>query len=208
MKTPKTDLSKAHKAYYTANGAPQLHHFDRYPYLRISGQSSPEDERFLSAIPAIYSLAYGIKFLCKAEDQDFVVPKMECQWYVAGGPEKQSLFPETPRHEWCWTILIRLPDFAERRHFETSMQNVLRKKEVPVYAHPVEMEWLNEGLCAQILHLGSYEAEAPTLQVLHQFVHDQGYRLSGYHKEIYLNDPRKTAEEKLRTIIRYPVSPK
>jgi hypothetical protein len=149
-------------------------------------------------------VAYGIKFLFKAQDLDFTVPKMEAFWFVEGGAEMQKEFANTPRKQWCWKIMIRMPDFVDSDHFDRAVENAKHKKPEKEF-DKVKFELINEGGCAQILHLGSYEAEAPTIEKIHRFITDNGCEISGYHKEIYLSDPRRTAEEKLKTIIRYSV---
>ncbi|WP_421872731.1 GyrI-like domain-containing protein [Marinoscillum sp.] len=206
MEMLKIDLSKSDSTYYKAAKSPEIVQLGEYNYLTISGQSSPESPLFLNAIEAIYSVAYGIKFLCKAEDNDFVVPKMECYWFVQGGPENQKRFADTPRDEWMWQIAIRLPDFVEENHFVRSQHQAREKKKELTAIESVKLQKITEGLCAQVLHLGSYEEEEPTIQKLHAYITNQNLVISGYHKEIYLSDPRRVAPEKLRTIIRYQVS--
>ena len=205
MELRKTDLAKSDPTYYKSTKQPQLVELDTYYYLTMKGQSAPEDQLFLEAIEAIYSVAYGIKFLCKAEDNDFVVPKMECFWYVAGGAENQKDFASTPRNEWMWQINIRMPDFVEQNHFYRAIHQAREKKSKLNNFDSVKFQLINEGLCAQALHLGSYEEEGPTIEKLHEFIGNEGLVISGYHKEIYLSDPRRVAPEKLKTIIRYQV---
>ena len=208
MELLKTDLTKSDPSYYKAGKNPQLIELGEYYYLTIKGQSSPEDTLFLNALQTIYPVAYGIKFLCKAEDNDFTVPKMECYWYVNGGQEVQKLFMQTPRDEWMWQIKIRMPDFVEHDHFFRAVHNARQKKPDQTNFDDVKFELVREGLCAQILHIGSYEDEAANIDLLHQFIEEQNCQIAGFHKEIYLSDPRRTAPEKLKTIIRYQISPK
>ncbi len=203
MVIEKLDLAKADKNYYTASKSAEVRDLDSYYYLTISGQSSPEDKLFLDAIGKLYSVAYAIKFLLKAEDLDFTVPKMEAFWFIEGGEENQHNFDKTPRDEWMWKIIIRMPDFVEESHFFRAVEGVKQKKgDSP---DGVKYELINEGKCAQILHLGSYDDEAPTIQKLHDFIFSNGYKIADYHHEIYLSDPRRTAPEKLKTIIRYAI---
>ncbi len=196
----KLDLTKADKTYYTAKNTPQIIEVTPYDYLTISGVSAPEDDIFLKAIEAIYAVAYGVKFTYKEEGKDFVVPKMEGQWWVEG----ELPFDQTPRNEWHWKIAIPMPEFVSSKVVEKAIQHAIEKKGAAQISE-VEFAPLNEGKAVQILHLGSYEEEASTLATLFKFVEDQGLEINGYHHEIYLSDPRKTAPEKLRTILRYPV---
>ena len=196
----KLDLSKSHKEYYTASQTTTIHEFGAIDYLSISGVSSPDAPLFVKSIEAIYPIAYTIKKYCKAEGNDFVVPKMECFWWV----ESELPFEQVPREEWYWKILIRMPQFVNTAHVEEAVQEVIEKKNPPL-ANEVTHEVISEGKCAQILHLGSYENEKTTIDTLHQFIADSGFSINGHHREVYLNDPRRTAPEKLRTIIRYAI---
>lgn len=208
MELLKTDLTISDPTYYKVGANPQVVELGDYYYLTIGGQSSPVNPLFLSAIEAIYSVAYGIKFISKAEDNDFVVPKMECYWYVNGGREVQHLFQKTPRNEWMWRIVIRMPDFITHDHFFRAVHNARIKKTELSNFDELKFELIQEGLCAQVLHIGSYDNEGPTIEKLHGFIASQNYQISGYHKEIYLSDPRRVAPEKLKTIIRYQISAK
>ncbi len=196
----KIDLTKTDKTYYTAKNEPQIVDVTPYRYLMINGVSAPEDPRFLKAIEALYAVAYGVKFLYKSMDKDFVVPKMEGQWWVEG----ELPFDQTPREEWHWNIVIPMPDFVRDEHVEEAIQSAVDKKDLPQISE-VEFRALNEGRSVQILHLGSYEEEGPTLEKLFAFVESNGLEINGYHHEIYISDPRKTQVEKLKTILRYPV---
>ncbi|MEQ8472121.1 MAG: GyrI-like domain-containing protein [Marinoscillum sp.] len=207
MEMLKTDLTKTDRTYYSAKKSAEIVELDSYGYLTIRGQSSPEDSRFLSAIETIYTVAYDIKFLCKAEDNDFTVPKMECHWYVSGGLSAQHQFTETPRNLWLWQIKIRMPDMVESDHFFKAIHQS-REKKPDLNFDIVKFEYLKEGVCAQILHLGSYEEEMPSINKIHELLDLEGYEITGYHKEIYLNDPRRVAPEKLKTILRYQIEKK
>lgn len=200
----KINLLKLDPNYYTAKKEPQLRDLDVYYYLTIAGKSSPESESFLQGIEDLYAVAYAIKFRCKAEDMDFVVPKMEGFWWVDGGLEEQHKFMETPKEEWNWKIVIRMPDFVEGDHFYRALQQ-LKVKQPTKDAGNVKFELINEGKCVQSLHLGSYEEETPTIMSMLEFMKENNLKVAGYHHEIYLSDPRKTEESKLKTILRYAV---
>ncbi|MCO6359723.1 GyrI-like domain-containing protein [Roseivirga pacifica] len=196
----KLDLAKAYPEYYKATQKPQLVNFEPYHYLTCQGQCAPEDAYFLGVIEAMYPLAYGIKFLCKTQELDFVVPKMEAFWWVEG----DLPYDETPREEWHWKILFRMPDFVCKSEFE---QVVAKLKSEGKWnsQFDIAFEEIHEGLSAQILHIGSYEEEEASLNTLHQFIQREGFEIAGKHHEIYLNDPRKTETGKLKTILRYAV---
>ena len=201
----KLDLTKSDPNYYRAYQQPTIVDLDPYYYLSFQGQCSPEDPYFMGAIEHLYAVAYAVKFLTKSEDNDFVVPKMEGQWWIAGGAEAQAQFESTPKEEWYWRIMIRMPDFVEAEHFFRALQSVKKKKPELVHIDQVKFELINEGTVAQGLHIGSYDHEKPTVDKLHSFIGSEGMKINGIHHEIYLSDPRKTAPEKLKTIIRYPI---
>lgn len=206
MELMKINLQKTNRNYYTAKKTPEKIHLDTCQYLTVSGQSAPEDESFHLGIESIYSVAYSIKFLNKGEDNDFVVPKMEAYWYVDGGPEVQHLFSQTPRKQWMWKIAIRMPDIVGKSHYAQALKSLWSKKGED--KSNVKFEAMEKGIFAQILHVGSYEAETEPIKKLHDFITSIGHEISGYHQEIYLNDPRRTAEENLKTILRYRIRPK
>lgn len=201
----KLDLQKADKNYYKVGSEPEIRDLDSYYYLSREGSGKPESDDFNRAIEQMYAVAYKMKFLCKAADMDFVVPKMEAFWWIAGGLEKQYLFPQTPQEEWFWKIVIRLPDFVEADHFYRAVQTVKAKSPELLGNDEVKYELINEGKCAQVLHLGSYDQEEPTIMKMMKHIEESGLKVNNYHHEIYLSDPRKTLEEKLRTILRYGV---
>lgn len=201
----KLDLTKADPLYYKAKVTPDLIHLGDYYYLTIAGQSAPEDPQFLQAIEAIYAVAYGIKFINKAEDNDFVVPKMECNWWIAGGLEQQHLFTQTPRSEWHWKISIRMPDMVASDHFFRAVHLAKTKKAHVKGLEDVKFESFREGLCVQILHKGSWEDEQPSIGQLMDYVKANQLEITSYHKEIYLTDPKRVTPEKLKTILRYQV---
>lgn len=206
--TEKLDLKKLDKVYYTAKTTPEIIDLDSYFYVTIQGQSSPDDPRFIQAIEALYATVYGIKFLAKAEDNDFVVPKMEGQWWIEQEVKKMDDFLKVPKSEWHWKIMVRMPDFIEGDHFHRSIESIKIRKPELSNIDQVHFELINEGTCAQILHTGSYDAEAPTLEKLHAFIEQEEMKISGHHHEIYLKDPMKNEQEKLKTIIRYPITKK
>lgn len=202
MVAEKLDLAVSDKPYYRATLEAEVEDFGSYPYLTISGQCAPEDEAFNSSIEKIYKVAYAIKFLQKADDLDFKVPKMECEWYIKG--EDQSKFISTPREEWCWRIMIRMPISVSEAVYQEGMRAAKEKKK-GVDPSEVKYEIVEQGKSVHCLHVGSYDAEEATISKIRDLMEREDLVYNGFHKEIYLSDPRKTAEEKLRTIIRYPV---
>lgn len=196
----KLNLTKEYPAYYQVGLDPVTITLDAINYLTISGQSAPEDQKFIGAIEAIYPIAYGIKGYYKAQEKDFVVPKMECIWWVADGND----FEKTPKGEWFWKIIIRMPEFVDIKTFNETKEAALAKKKLE-RLNDVNFEEINEGKCIQVLHLGSYDEEAASIGKIFNLMAKNNLQINGYHHEIYISDPTKTAVENLKTIIRYPV---
>ncbi len=196
----KLDLVKEYKAYYKAGTKPEIVEFGAANYLTIDGKGEPAGELFTSKVEALYPLAYGIKKICKDKGNDFGVPKLEGLWWVDSN--KHAL--EVPRNEWCWKLLIRMPDFVSREMM-VSIQPEVSKKKKNDLIHEISFEEITEGKCVQIMHIGPYSTEPGTINKLLNFVKNNGLTVNGLHHEIYISDPRKTMPEKMKTLIRYPV---
>ena len=126
---------------------------------------------------------------------------LEGLWWVEGADSADYL--TVPQSQWCWRLLIGQPDFVTLSDLESAKSEIFKKKGQDVSA--VQLEHFDEGLCVQILYIGPYAEEHPTIAQMHTWAKDQGFKLQGLHHEIYLGDPRKTAPEKLKTILRQPV---
>ena len=196
----KTDLVKQDKEYYSAKKKPEIREFVELNFLTISGKGEPAGIEFTKAVEALYPLAYGIKNIYKKQDMDFAVPKLEGLWWV--NSEKNAL--EVPRSEWHWKLLIRMPDFVTAENFEQAKINVIKKKGIEKIKE-IHFEKITEGKCVQIMHIGPYSSEPETINQLKEFMKKNGLVENGLHHEIYLSDPRKTAPEKMKTILRQPV---
>jgi len=158
-------------------------------------------EAYPDAIGALYGAAYSIKFAMKAENKtpDFSVMPLEGLWWA----DDIDDFIKRRRDRWKWTLMIAMPDFVTKTDVETAKIAAAKKKDIPAIGE-VRFERFQEGPCTQIMYLGSYVEEGPTILALHKFIANHGKRLSGLHHEIYLSDPRRTAPEKLKTVIRQP----
>ncbi|MDN5201894.1 GyrI-like domain-containing protein [Fulvivirgaceae bacterium BMA10] len=197
----KIDLTRSFPEYYKGSTQPILINLDPLYYLSISDQSSPESEKFTGAIEAIYPMAFGIKRASKEHGRDFVVPKMEAQWWV----ESDIPFNEVPKEEWHWKILIPMPNFVDIKIYLTAKQKVLEQTGNQ-RVQDITFEQLDESKVVQAMHIGSYDAEEATIKKLLGFMDQNQLKMNGYHHEIYISDPRRTAADKLKTIIRYPVT--
>ncbi|MEP1779930.1 GyrI-like domain-containing protein, partial [Reichenbachiella sp.] len=110
----------------------------------------------------------------------------------------------TPQNEWHWQLMIRMPEFVTNDHVDQAVEEVIKKKNL-ILANEVQLKPINEGRSVQVLHIGSYYQEEPSINKILDYMKLNGLEMNGYHHEIYISDPTKTAEEKLKTIIRYAV---
>jgi len=196
----KLNLIEAYPEYYKAKPSPELVEFEPYQYITIQGNSEPNAPVFLAAINDLYKLVYSIKFYHKNEGMDFKIPKMEAFWWVEG----ELSFEETPQEEWFWKIMFRMPDFVGEGEFNMAVDKLIQERKLDS-DHQLKFESIHEGKSVQALHIGSYYDERGTLEKMFVFMKENGLEVNGQHHEIYISDPRKTAEEKLKTILRYAV---
>jgi len=192
----------AEKVLYSARREPEIVQVPETWCLTLSGAGAPESPAFQQAVEALYALAYTLKFQLKAEGRDFKVPPLEGLWWV----ERPEAWAGTSREEWQWQLLIRMPDWVTEQHFAAARIQAAAKKKNPRILD-VRFERFAEGTAAQVLHVGPFVEEGPAITRLHAFIAAQGYRPRGRHHEVYLSDFRRTAPEKLKTILRQPVEP-
>lgn len=196
------DLKQSLKSLYTAPSEPQLVDVPPRQYLMIDGKGDPNtSEAFMAAVPALYTLAYGLRAALKAtEGVAYKVMPMEGLWWLPEGDD----FDDSDRTNWFWTLMISLPDGVDAALFEQARDAAKRKKrDLPLDG--VRIETLHEGLSAQIMHTGPFADEPETLAKLDAFITAQGLAYRGKHHEIYLSDFQRTAPAKLKTILRHPV---
>jgi hypothetical protein len=169
-------------------------------YLMVDGKGNPnEPGPFQDAIQALFSLSYGAKFMLKKAGTEFRVSPLEALWGSAAG------FDPNKKSDWLWTAMITQPAEVTPSVVEKVRTEAMRKKALAALPR-VRLETFREGLSAQIMHIGPYSTEAPTILRLHDFIEKHGYRLSGKHHEVYLGDPRRSAPERLKTLIRQPMT--
>jgi hypothetical protein len=200
----KTDLKKEFGAYTATRGRFDLVTLAPLRYLMIDGHGDPNTAaRYRDALQTLYPVAYAAKFLSKrALDRDYTVPPLEALWWA---DDMAAFTTARDKSQWDWTLLNLLPDWITDAHLEEARATVAAKGSAPLLDE-LRVETLDEGLCAQTLHLGPYDDEAPVLDELHYtFIPGSGLRMTGRHHEVYLSDPRRAAPEKLRTILRQPV---
>lgn len=200
MKTSqKIDLYKLHKQEYATPRKPVLIQTKPAQYLAIGGQGAPGGERFSACIGALYALAFTIKMTRKfAGKGDYTVCKLEAQWLMEGD------FAKIPKEQWRWKLLIRTPDFISETDRQAAVAALLKKGKPPE-VEDVRLEILDEGQCTQMLHVGPYERECESIELMRQLAIRNNLVFAGPHHEIYLSDPRRVEPARLKTILRMPV---
>jgi len=206
----KLDLRKQLKHLY-APSAQKVEVVDvpRFQFAMVDGQiepgRGPEDSpAFQEALEALYGISYTLKFaskLRKEDPLDYTVMALEGLWWVEGGE-----FDITHPEGWRWTLMIMQPDHITAEMYEDALRQLRQKKgERPGFSR-LRFEGFQEGLCAQIMHVGPYAEEPATIARMHAFAQENGYRLCGKHHEIYLGDPRRASPEKMKTVLRQPIT--
>jgi hypothetical protein len=198
----KTDLKKDLKPLYTASAqeaalvtAPPLR------YLMFNGFGDPNtNPEFAAGIEALYTASYTLKFMLKPQGLDYVVPPLEGLWWML-----MADFDPDRRDDWRWTLMIPQPEQVTKDLLAQAVDKAKKKKPLPALER-LRLEIYDEGLAAQILHVGPYGDEAATIGRLHAFIRKEGYHFCSKHHEIYLSDPRRTVPEKLKTILRQPIT--
>ncbi|MEE6272624.1 GyrI-like domain-containing protein [Georgenia sp. MJ206] len=201
----KVDAKKDLDAYRARRGQFRLVDVPDMRYLMVDGHGDPNTSTaFSGALEALYPVAYRLKFMSKRElGRDYVVPPLEGLWWA---DDMAAFTAARDKSRWDWTMMVMVPDWVDDAMVETAVEGA-GAKDRPERLDDLRLGALSEGLCAQTLHVGTFDAEAEVLARMHAgFIPDNGLRMSGTHHEIYLSDFRKVAPEKQRTILRQPVS--
>ena len=200
----KTDFKKTLKSLY----APSKKDFvlvdvPAMNFIMIDGSGPPGNEQYVQACEWLYPLSYKLKFMSKQTlERDYVVPPLEGLWWA----QDMTAYTENRRDEWQWTLMIMQPDWITQEMYEQSLAKASDKLASPPAS--LRFERFEEGQSVQILHIGPYTEEGPTLARLHdEYMPENGLTWNGQHHEIYLSDPRRAAPEKLKTVLRQPVKP-
>ncbi len=200
------DLKKELKHLYNPSARqPSLVDVPAFNFLMIDGTGNPNTSVFYrEAVQALYTLAFTLKFMLKKGEQgiDYAVLPLEGLWWA----DDMAAFSLERREDWRWTMMIAQPEWITAEMVQVALAQVARKPDAPAALAQVRFEAYHEGRSAQIMHIGPYAAEAPTIAALHEFIAGQGYQRRGRHHEIYLGDPNKTRPENLKTVIRQPVA--
>lgn len=205
---PKVDLKKENKELYNPS-AKEVSIVDvpEMSFLMIDGEGDPNtSQEYKDSIEALFSVSYKVKFISEKENsQDYVVMPLEGLWWV----ENLEDFNILNKSNWKWTSMIRQPDFVTKEMVKNAIEEVEKKKNLPALSR-IKFQSLHEGLSAQIIYIGPYSQEGPTIKKLHNFIEEKGYEFSGSmpgekHHEIYISNMLRTKPEKLKTIIRQPM---
>ena len=208
------DYKKEYKEFYLPSTKPQIVHIPKMQFVAVRGKGNPNEENgeYKAALAIQYAISYAIKMSKKGDHKiagyfDFVVPPLEGFWWQGKNGIIVPGFDYTDKSSFNWISVIRLPDFVTQKDFDWAKESVTAKK--GLNCSRAELFTLEEGDCVQIMHICSYDDEPVTIKLMDDFAFDNGWQLdfsaTRLHHEIYLSDPRKTAPEKLKTVIRHPV---
>ena len=173
-------------------------------FVMVEGSGPPDQSVFAARIPALFATACSLRFALKKRGVLTTVRPLEGFWSTASGEFGLDRVLGGDRDQWRWSLGIALPDEASEEEIGASLGAGRERVEREIAAS-LRTEVLSEGRVAQVLYLGPYADERPTIERLHRAILDAGLHPSGPHHEIYLGDPRRSAPEKLRTLLRQPV---
>ncbi|MBQ2777818.1 MAG: GyrI-like domain-containing protein [Peptococcaceae bacterium] len=204
------DFKKEYKEFYMPKNKPQIVTVPKANYIAVRGKGNPNeaDGAYQQAMRVLYSVAYTLKMSYKTDYKiegffEYVVPPLEGFWWQEGvaGVDYAN------KDAFQWISVIRLPDFITEKDFAWAVETATKKKKLDCSS--AEFLTIDEGLCVQIMHIGAYDNEPETVAVMDAFLEETGYvndfSETRLHHEIYLSDPRRTAPEKLKTVIRHPI---
>ncbi len=202
----KIDFKKTQKELYQPNAQePVIVEVPEMQFLIIDGMGSPGDSKeYQDALAVLYPVSFRTKFISKDKGKDYVVPPLEGLWWA----EDMNDFTEGNRDKWKWTMMIRQPDWINPDMIKEAMAITKEKKpELSKLLPKLRLEKYKEGKAAQIMHIGPYSEEGPTIQKVHDLIKKEGGKFDGLkakHHEIYLSDPRKANPATMKTVIRQP----
>ncbi|MBP2642570.1 MAG: hypothetical protein H6Q67_457 [Firmicutes bacterium] len=204
----KLDYKKEYKDLYLPKKNPVIVTVPTIDFIMLDGKGDPNEAEFALAIAALYGFSYTVKMSYKSDNvpknyYDYTVFPLEGVWDLSD--KTKSL---AAKNNFEYKIMIRQPEFLTAELFERFLTET-KKKKPNLYLDKIKFGTISEGLCCQMLHIGSYDDEPTSFEMMHQFCADNGFvRISDKHREIYLSDPRKTEPNKLKTVLRYQVEVK
>ncbi len=204
------DFKKEYKEYYLPKNKPSIINVPKMNYIAVRGKGNPNDENgdYQNTLGLLYGVAYTIKMSYKGDHKidgffEYVVPPLEGFWWQ----DDKDGIDYNHKERLNFISIIRLPDFVTKADFDWAIEEATKKKKQDFSR--IEFLTYDEGLCVQCMHIGSYDDEPATVELMHKFAEDNGYKLdiadTRYHHEIYLSDPRKCDAGKLKTVIRHPI---
>ncbi len=204
------DFKKEYKEYYMPKRKPVIVNIPKMNYIAVRGKGDPNEVNgaYQQAISVLYAVAYTLKMSYKTDYKiegffEYVVPPLESFWWQEGIDGVDY----TDKSSFNWISVIRLPDFISKKNFDWAVETAAKKKKLD--CSTAEFLTIDEGLCVQIMHHGSYDDEPSTVALMDEFLAENGYEndmtSERLHHEIYLSDPRKTVPEKWKTVIRHPI---
>lgn len=204
------DFKKEFKEFYLPKSKPEIITVPKMNYIAVRGKGNPNDAdgEYQKAVGILYAVAYTLKMSWKTDYKidgffEYVVPPLEGFWWQDGitGVDYSS------KATFNWISVIRLPDFITKDNFNWAVETASKKKNID--CSKAEFLTIDEGVCVQIMHIGSYDNEPASVKLMDDFIKSEGYENdltdSRLHHEIYLSDPRKTSPEKCKTVIRHPI---
>ncbi|SHK23933.1 hypothetical protein SAMN02745163_03460 [Clostridium cavendishii DSM 21758] len=198
----KLDLKKQLKDLYgVKQGEFKAVKLPKIKYIAIDGKGNPNESKdYKLCLEALYKIAYSIKFTFKNRDLDFVVPSLSGLWYM----ENNEFFNEENKDKWQWTMMVAMPDYVQKEDFEEAKKATINKHDNSRLKDIKFIEY-DEGLVMATLYVGSYSEERETLEKMYGLIEEKGYKFNGKHHEIYLSDPRRVEESRLKTILIQPI---
>ena len=204
------DFKKEYKEFYMPKSKPELVNVPKANYIAVRGKGDPNEEggAYKQAIGILYAVVYTLKMSYKTDHRidgffEYVVPPLEGFWWQDGVDGVDY----SDKASFNWISVIRLPDFITKADFVWAVETATQKKKMDCSV--AEFLTIDEGLCVQIMHIGTYDDEPATVALMDAFLQKNGYvndfSAGRLHHEIYLSDARKTAPEKLKTVIRHPI---
>ena len=204
------DFKKEYKEYYRPKNKPEIINIPQFNFIAVRGKGNPNEENgmYQQAISALYAVAYTLKMSYKTDYKiegfyEYVVPPLEGFWWQ----EDEKNIDYLHKEKFHWISVIRLPDFISKKDFDWAIEKASMKKKMD--CSKVEFFTFEEGLCVQMMHHGSFDEEETTIEIMNQYLQENGYRndfnKSRLHHEIYLSDARKVAPDKWKTVIRHPI---
>ena len=205
------DYKKAYKEIYMPKNKPSIIEVPKINYIAVRGKGNPNDEEseYKASIGLLYTIAFTIKMSYKNEYKiagyfEYVVPPLEGLWWQEGNYETIDY---KRKDEFNFISIIRLPEFVTKQDFDWAICEASKKKKQDF--SKVEFLNYNEGICVQCMHIGDYDNEPETINLMHKYMIENGYELdindTRLHHEIYLSDPRRCEISKLKTVIRHPI---